>query len=486
MTQRTAPGAAAAASKPVTDGAPVQDAAAVMDGYQNLQARLGQGAGSINDASQYVLANPITRQPRQLEFMYRGSWIVGAAVDAIADDMTRAGVDFGSAIDPAVTEAMTGVIDDTQMWQGVGDVVRWARLYGGAIGVILIDGQNVKDPLRPETITKGAFRGILPMSRWELFPTTSQVVGTLGPDLGNPSVYKVAPGAQALQNKTIHHSRVIRMEGVRLPYYQRLAEQGWGLSIVERMYDRLLAFDSATTGAAQLVFKAYLRTMKVKGLTKILAAGGAAEEALARNVEAIRKFQSAEGFTLVDAEDDFQTHSYTFAGLDDVLLQFGQQLSGATGIPLVRLFGQSPAGLNSTGDSDIRNYYDGIAAQQKRALRAPVSRLLDIVHRSATGDPPGPDFNYTFNPLWQLSEKEKADTAKTIGEAVGAAFDDGIITKPVALKELKQSAEVTGVFSNISDEDIEAAENEPPEMGELGDPSLTGISPSGGIDALSA
>jgi len=462
----------AAAATRVSDAVPVTDVRPVNDGLQNFQARLGLGTDNLLSAGRYNQSAPVTRDPRQLEAMYRQSWIVGAAVDAVADDMTRAGVDFGSAVAPDVVEAMNGQADDLKLWDSVGDTIRWARLYGGAIGVLLIDGQDTATPLRPETVKQDAFRGILPIGRWELIPDGVYGIGPgitdLGPGLGMQEFYRVGPNAPALRNAEIHHSRVIRMEGVKLPYFQRVTEQGWGLSIIERLLDRLLAFDSASVGAAQLVFKAYLRTLKVKGLRQILAAGGAAEEALAKNVEAIRRFQTTEGLSIIDADDDFQTHAYTFAGLDDVLLQFGQQLAGATGIPLVRLFGQSPAGLNSTGDGDIRNYYDGINARQQRDLRSPLNRVFDVLHRSTTGDRPPKGFGYNFNPLWQQSEKEKADTAQTITTAVVGAYDAGILSKPAALKELKQSADVTGVFSNISVADITDAENEGPLLGEMG------------------
>lgn len=473
---------------------PLKDAA-LKDGFQNVTARLGVGAGSIADAATYVLGNPITRQPRNLEAMYRGSWIVGAAVDAIADDMTREGVDFGSAIDPDATEQLSGAMNDLQFWQSIGDVIRWARLYGGAIGVMLIDGQDLATPLRTETIGQGQFRGVLPLSRWDLMPTVTNVIDghnavtEFGPLLGKPDHYQVGPTAPALGMRSIHHTRVIRFEGIVLPYIQRLAEQGWGLSIVERMFDRLTAFDSATVGAAQLVYKAYLRTLKVEGLRSILAAGGPAEEALIKNVEGIRRFQTSEGLTLIDGKDELETQTYTFSGLDSILLQFGQQISGATEIPLVRLFGQSPVGLNSTGEGDIRNYYDSIKAKQERQLRSPLNRLLDVMHRSEFGTKAPDGFGFTFKPLWQLSEEQRADIAKATAETVGGAFDQGLISKPAALKELKQSADVTGIFSNISDQDITDAENEPPSMGELGleaaapngvDPAPEGEGPEGG------
>lgn len=439
------------------------------DSYQNLQARLGKDSGNLMDGATYAQSNLLTRTPRTLEFMYRGSWIVGAAVDAIADDMTRAGVDFGAAIEPDTLEATVSEMHALELWQGIGDVIRWARLYGGAIGVMLIDGQDMATPLRLKTIKQGQFKGILPLDRWSLVLTVDQLVNGLGPALGRPEFYTVGPNAPALVGQKIHHSRVIRMEGIRLPFIQRQAEQGWGLSIIERMFDRLTAFDSATTGAAQLVYKAYLRTLKKEGLNQILSAGGPAFEALAKNMEAIRRFQSTEGLTLIDAKDTFETHTYTFAGLDDLLLQFGQQISGATGIPLVRLFGQSPAGLNSTGEGDIRNYYDGINAQQNRILRGPLDVVLRVLHQSVTGEAPPENFNFAFNPLWQLSEKEKSDIAKTTTEAVAGALDAAIIGPKTAMQELKQSADVTGIFSNITDEQIEAADEEPPAPPEMGE-----------------
>lgn len=75
-----------------------------------------------------------------------------------------------------------------------------------------------------------------------------------------------------------------------------------------------------------------------KGLRKIIAMGGSAYNALVKQIQQIRMWQSNEGMTLMDDEDTFETHQYSFSGLDSILLQLGQQLSGALGIPLVRLW----------------------------------------------------------------------------------------------------------------------------------------------------
>jgi hypothetical protein len=134
------------------------------------------------------------------------------------------------------------------------------------------------------------------------------------------------------------------MEGDSLPFQQAQTENGWGMSVVERIFERIQAFDTATVGTTQLIHKAHLRTYSIEKLRTILATGGDLEKGLMRHLDMIREFQTIEGMTLMDGSDKFETHSYSFAGVADVLLRFAEQVSGATGIPLVRLFGQSPRG----------------------------------------------------------------------------------------------------------------------------------------------
>ncbi|MRB61760.1 DUF1073 domain-containing protein, partial [Bacillus thuringiensis] len=91
-----------------------------------------------------------------------------------------------------------------------------------------------------------------PITRWRR-PSLTHLVREYGPDLGKPEYYDVLIAAPALAGKRVHYSRVIRLEGLKLPYWQRVAENLWGQSVLERLWDRLLAFDSTTEGAAQLV-----------------------------------------------------------------------------------------------------------------------------------------------------------------------------------------------------------------------------------------
>lgn len=431
------------------------------DGFQNFAARLGLGAGSQQDQSTYGF-DFLSRDRLKLEAMYRSSWIVGQVVDVVAEDMTREGINIRGLDDPKDAELIQAKLDELEIWNEITNVIKWGRLYGGAIAVMLVDGQNVSTPLNIDTVSKDQFKGLMVLDRWLVQPTLQDLVTEYGPDFGMPKYYDVIADSLGLSNQRIHYSRIIRFDGVDLPYWQRIAENLWGQSVIERLLDRLVAFDSTTTGIAQLVYKAHLRTYKVKGLRSIIAAGGKALDGLIKQMEHIRLWQSNEGMTLMDSEDEFEAHSYSFSGLDAVLLQFGQQLSGASQIPLVRLFGQSPAGMNATGESDLSNYYDNINQQQERRMRTGLGKLLKIVSLSALGKKLPDSFNFDFASLWQMDDVQKADVATKITDAVCKAEDQGLITQKTALKELRQSSEITGIFSNITDDDIEAANDEPP------------------------
>jgi hypothetical protein len=147
------------------------------------------------------------------------------------------------------------------------------------------------------------------------------------------------------------------------------------------------------------------------------------------------------------------------------MLQFAQQLSGASGIPLVRFFGQSPAGLGATGETDMRIYYDNINAQQEARLRNPWELVLKVMWRSCFGEAAPDDLEFEFTPLWQMSATDKANNAKTWTETLLGAHEAGVTSKATTLRELRDNSGDTGVFSTISDDDIKDAEDEPlPDM----------------------
>ena len=427
------------------------------DGFDSFAARLGLGQDNMLAKSGYARGKHITQAAVELEEMYRTSWVVGRAVEVVAEDMVRGGISIGGDMEAGEKDALLKSLKSTGIPGRVSDAIKWGRLYGGAIAVILIDGHTLSDPLIMDDIAQESFRGLYVLDRHQVTPSLKKI-RELGPMLGYPAYY-TTNARDAMSGERIHHSRVIRFIGVDLPLNQRISEEYWGASVVERIYDRILALDSATHGAANLIFRSYLRVIGVNKYREILAAGGKMEAALHKMFALVRQFQSNEGITLLDKEDQFSTHNWTFAGIYEALQAFCEQISGATGIPLVRLLGQSPKGFSS-GDSDLRTYYDTIATQQDDDLRPAYTTLFAVLSRHLWGKALPEGFSFDFQSLLLSTEVEKSQIATADAQGVAGLHTAGIINKPEAMTELRNSSRITGRFSGITDESIAAAEAE--------------------------
>lgn len=130
-------------------------------------------------------------------------------------------------------------------------------------------------------------------------------------------------------------------------------------------------------------------------------------------------------------------------------------LSGASRIPVTKLFGRSPAGMNATGESDLQNYYDYIDSLRESKLKPIIYKLLPIMLMSAWGTVPD-DIDIAFPPLWTPTAKEVAEIAKAKAETIIAVFQAGLVDQATAQKELKKLSDETGLFDSISDEEIKA------------------------------
>ena len=209
-----------------------------------------------------------------------------------------------------------------------------------------------------------------------------------------------------------------------------------------------------------LTFMANLRVMKMDGMGQILAVGSErAQQDLYNTIQAMNAMMNNNSIQIIGENDEYFTHQYTFGGIGEAYDRFMMDVAGACETPVTKLFGRSPAGMNATGESDMQNYYDTIEEKQEAILRPIMDKLLPIITLSACGAIPD-DFDYEFNAVRKPQDDEMADLAGKNTDSITKAFQAGLISQRIALKELRQQSEMTGMWSNITDEDIEKADDE--------------------------
>lgn len=458
--------------------------AVLNDTYQNVLARLGAGMPNVQESAQYVLTRT-TRNRQQLDALYRNSWLVRKIIDMIPEDMLKNWIRWEGEMEPDDIKQIEKTVRLSRLKRDLLRGMRWGRLYGGAVGIMMIEGQDdLDEPLDLDAIMPGDFKGLHIIDRWSgVDPGITIVDDITSAEFGLPDYYRVRVEDKFVgsgESVVVHHSRLLRFTGDDLPFYEEIAEQQWGASKVESLLDDLKRRDSTAANIAGLIFMANLRILKMEDLGQALAGTGKQNQANFYNtIQAQNSMMSNFGLQVLSKDDEFQTIQLSnFAGINDVYESFMLDLSGATGIPVTKLFGRAPAGMNATGESDMRNYYDLLEKEQERELSPLLDKLQPVLLMSTFGELP--DLEYEYEPVSTPEQSEIADLVEKKTNSVLAVHDRGIITDRTALQELKALAEGTGMFTNITDEDLEKASDDL-SADELAD--FPGVNPDGNKNA---
>ena len=166
-------------------------------------------------------------------------------------------------------------------------------------------------------------------------------------------------------------------------------------------------------------FRANTDTMEVENLNQLFSLTSSEQQRRFWNtMQAQSVMKSNFGMQLVNKGDQITNTQYSFAGLPEVYDSMCLDLAGAARIPVTKLFGRSPAGMNATGESDLRNYYDYVDTLRESKLRPILEKLLPILCFSLWGSvPDGIEIN--FPTLWTPTAMEIADIALNVRGLLG-------------------------------------------------------------------
>jgi len=440
------------------------------------------------ETTEYPLTR-FTRGWQTINALYRSHWIVRRIIDVIPEDMIKNGYHILTQLSPDQIKKIVRCDRTTRTSRRILEGLKWGRLYGGAGALIMIEGHEnqLDQPIDYDMIMPGSYKGLLVLDRWSGVTPEDKLVSDLSdPEFGMPEYYTVSSDALTVGIR-VHHSRIIRFMGRPLPYLEQLAETYWGASELEHVIDELKKRDNVSWNIAMLTFMANLRVMKMDGMGQLLATGNEqAQMQLYNTIQGMNAMMNNNSLQVLGENDSYETHQYTFGGIGETYDRFMMDVAGAAETPVTKLFGRSPAGMNATGESDMQNYYDTIEEKQEAELRPVYDKILPIMFISTLGGIPD-DWDYEFNPIRRPRDDEMADLASKNTDSVTKAFQAGMVSQRTALKELRQQSEMTGMWSNITDEDIEKADDsvmQPDEgMGDLMNGVFGGGEPQQTTDA---
>lgn len=321
--------------------------------------------------------------------------------DAIRSELL---VDVG---DPVGSRTVRGKLDDLQLLPRLLEGLIQERVFGGAATLLVVDdGRSLDLPI--DLARVASVRALVHLEAQYLLPSRWDD-NPLSPSYGKVLIWRTTPTGTGSIATEIHRDRLLIYPGIETTRQVARERQGWGDSIFFRIWRTLQQWGAAVEGVGVLLGDKS-KILKMRGLYELL---GANDRTLVENRAAsLFDLLSTYGIAIIDSEESLERFEATLTGVPDTLDRLTSRLAAAAGIPVTVLLGEAPAGLNATGDSDVRNYYDRLAADRTAKIVPLVERVTKLILLSKTGPTGGvepPMWTASFAALWQPTPSEQAD-----------------------------------------------------------------------------
>jgi len=314
----------------------------------------------------------------------------------------------------------------------------WARLYGGS-GIFVNTGESaekLKDPIDMNAIRD--IKSLVVLSRHELqVDTTDLEIDISSVNFDMPKIYNFQPRGRAAGSFRIHESRIIRFDGVELPLLLRTSNQYWGDSVYTGVLEALRDFGSSCGSIAHIIQEFRMLVYSVQNLAQDVVAGN--QDKIMERMQLMNLSRSVLGAFVMDKDgESMESMSANVTNLEKLVEVLSKRLQSVVDMPHTILFNESPSGLSATGKSEERIWYDYVSSEQEQYLAEKLDRLLTLIFAAKSGPFKGTEpknWAYDFVPLWQLSDKERAEVGKLEMEKDTGYIDAGVVESSEIRKE---------------------------------------------------
>lgn len=434
------------------------------DGYVNLLNKYGTNQ---DNSEAYKFEREPVIPDMQLTGLYEGNGLFSKIIDTPAEEALKHGFDLNLKSDE-VNAFVEDALDDLEWEEKAATAIKWARLYGGALIVMLIDdGRGLEEPVDWEHIRsidelRVYERSIVQPDYASLYQQDygGKGVGNRVSKFGQPEYYYVSSIYGSFK---VHESRCLVFRNGVLPEQTSNATYlFWGMPEYVRIRRALRETVTAHTDSVKLLERSVQAIYSMKGLASLLTTDDGENQVLKR-LQLVDTSRGLLNSIAIDSEgEQYDFKTFQFSGVKDVIDATCNMLSALTNIPQTILFGRSPAGMNATGDSDFESYYNFVEKIQRLMLKHNLRTLLDVVFRAgiASGDvTEEPDYKLEFNPLWSLSDTEQATVDQTKAQTAlvkaqtAQAYVDMQALDPTEVRRRLASDEEFDVEDIISEDD---------------------------------
>ena len=353
--------------------------------------------------------------------------------EAIAKEMTRKWIKLTSTGDDDKSEKITRLQEALDRFKIRALFRRAAELDGffgrGQIyvdvktpsGVLAqADSEELKTPLirDPAKIKKGALNGFKIVEPVWTYPSAYNSDNPLSQDYYKPTSWFV-------MGKTVHSSRLIMFVSREVPDLLKASYNFGGLSMSQLAEPYINNWLRTRDSVSDL-----LHSFSISGIKTDMSSalsGGNGDDMFNR-AKLFNNMRDNRGIFMLNKEsEEFFQFNTPLSGLDALQAQAQEQMASVSSIPLVKLLGITPSGLNASADGEIRVFYDFIHSMQEDLFADPLDRVFEIIQLSEFGEI-DPEIGYEFEPLYQMDEVQKSTIRKSDADTDAVLIGAGVIS----------------------------------------------------------
>lgn len=396
------------------------------------------------------------------ELMQRAEYRV--IVETIAEEMTRKWIKVQSKSDDKGKEDEVKAVTEFMENLGTRDVFQLSAIHDGEFGRSHIyietgdentweDREELVKPIgngadrtstakvSPET----PIRRLVNVEPVWAYPTNYNSSNPIAPDWYKPREWFVMA-------RPMHATRLLTLVGRPVPDLLKPAYAFGGLSMVQMAMPYVNRWLRTVANVNDLINNFSTVGVKTDLQTSLQGDG----DELFKRVELFNKFRDNQGLMLLQqgaegAGEEFWNVAVPLGTLDNLQAQAQEHMAAVSRIPLVKLLGISPHGLNATAEPEIRIFYDHILAYQEKFFRPSLTTIFRFSQLSVFGKV-DPDLTFAFEPLWSLDEKSEAETRKAETETDVALIDSGVLHPIEVRKRIANDPDTP--YSGIDVEDV--------------------------------
>lgn len=384
------------------------------DGYSNMLNKYGTPQ---DNSTAYNYTHEKLTDDMTLTSLYESNGLFAKIIDRPSEEALKHGldIDFG---DIDIQQYIESQLDRLCYEEKFIQAEKWTRLYGGAIIVMMVDdGRLLDEPLNWREVRRiedmRVFeRAVVQPDYTNLF-TYNDFEKRKG-NFGEPEYYCVYSIYGYFR---VHYSRCLIFRNGKLPEITTSAiYRYWGIPEHVKIKKELRECITSHSYGNLLLERSAQAIYKMKNLANLLSTEKG-EDAVVQRLQIIDMARSILNSIAIDNEgEDYDYKQLNLSGVKDVLDSTCNMLSAVTEIPQTILFGRSPSGMNSTGESDMENYYNMVEKIQKVNMKTNTRTLIDIIIKQGLYDgsiKEKPNYKVKFAELWSMSAVEKAQIEQT-------------------------------------------------------------------------